>query len=332
MISLLDPTEILVVVPTLNEEAYIEACLRSLIGTDPEMRRVRVVVADGGSVDLTRDVVARLAASDFPNLVLVDNPARYQSAGINRAVEEAAAPEHRILVRCDAHSIYPPGYVLDVAGRLRDLDVASLVVPMDAGGEGAFGRAAARIVDTPLGSGGSAHRGGMRSGFVDHGHHAAFALDWFRKIGGYDPSFTHNEDAEYDTRLTRAGGKIWLAADIRVAYKMRGTFGKLAKQYYHYGKGRARTVAKHGIRPKLRQLIPAALVAGLAVCLLLAMISPWFLLVPAGYGLALMVISLWQAARHKSASGRYAGPALAAMHLSWGAGFLWQTLSGRRAR
>lgn len=320
--------EILVVVPTLNEEAHIEACLRSLIGDDPEMLRTRVAVADGGSTDRTREIVARLAAGEFPNLVLVDNPARLQSAGINRAVAEAAGPEHRILVRCDAHSIYPPGYVRAVALGLAVRDVASLVVPMDARGGTCFGRAAAWIVDTPFGSGGSAHRGGRRSDFVDHGHHAGFALDWFRKIGGYDPSFSHNEDAEYDMRLVKAGGRIWLAAYIRVAYVMRGSFRKLAKQYYLYGKGRARTVKKHRIRPKLRQLIPAVLVAGLITCLIFALVWPLFLLPPLLYALALGAISCWQALARSAACGLYAGPALAAMHLSWGTGFLKQVLFG----
>lgn len=332
MTAAIDPSEILVVVPTLNEEAHVEACLRSLIGADPGMLAVRVAIADGGSSDRTREIVAGLAARDFPNLVLVDNPERFQSAGVNRAVAEAATPAHSVLVRCDAHSTYPPGYVRAVADRLRAQDVASLVVPMDAGGSTCFGRAAAWIVDTPLGSGGSAHRGGRRSDYVDHGHHAGFALDWFRKIGGYDPSFTHNEDAEYDTRLAKAGGRIWLAADIRVAYTMRGSFGKLAKQYYSYGRGRARTVRKHRLRPRLRQLIPAVLVAGLLACLVLAPVSAWFLTPPALYALALGAISLWQARARRSACGLWAGPALAAMHLAWGAGFLRQVLFGGKER
>ena len=222
---------------------------------------MRVVVADGGSRDATRAVVAGLA-SEFPNLELIDNPGRLQSAALNRIVETCARPEHRVLVRCDAHAVYPPGYVLRVAASLAAREAAALAVPMDAVGAGRFQRAAAWVVDTPLGSGGAPHRGGRRSGWVDHGHHAGIRLDWFRRVGGYDPGFSHNEDAELDHRLTLAGGRIWLDARIRVAYPMRATPAALARQYWRYGRGRARTVLKHRLRPRPRQLAPVLTVGG----------------------------------------------------------------------
>ena len=32
----------------------------------------------------------------------------------------------------------------------------------------------------------------------------------FRAVGGYDESFSHNEDAELDYRLRQAGYRIWM--------------------------------------------------------------------------------------------------------------------------
>ena len=139
-----DPTEVLVGVPALDEERHIASCLRSLMTGSPEMRNVRIVVADGGSRDATRTIVAGLAA-EFPNIELVDNPGRVQSAALNRIVETCAVPAHRVLVRCDAHAVYPPGYVLRVAASLEARGAAALAVSMDAVGAGCFQRAAARI-------------------------------------------------------------------------------------------------------------------------------------------------------------------------------------------
>ncbi|RCW79645.1 glycosyltransferase family 2 protein [Paracoccus lutimaris] len=322
--------EVLIVVPALNEARGIEACLRSLLAGDARLAQAEVIVADGGSRDATRAIVAALGA-EFPRLRLIDNPDRLQSAGINRAVAEAARGHHRVLVRADAHAIYPPGYAMALADRLVGLEVASVVVPMDSRGEGCFQRAAAWIVDTPLGSGGSAHRGGRRSGEVDHGHHAAMDLAWFRRIGGYDPRFSHNEDAELDHRLRAAGGRIWLAADLRLDYHMRPSVRSLARQYWNYGRGRARTVRKHALRPRLRQIAPAvnlllllaggglAAVGGLAGSAgLVALGGLW----PALYLAVLAVASIWMMVRHRSPCGLWAGAALAAMHLPWGAGFL----------
>ena len=325
--SSIAPETILVVVPTLNEEAYIDTCLASLIGNDPRMPAVRIVVADGGSTDRTREIVAG-SQSDWPNLLLIDNPARLQSAAVNRAVADAAAPEHRILVRCDAHSLYPPGFVLDVAECLVARGAASLTVPMDAEGTGCFQRAVALVTDTPLGSGGSAHRGGQHSGWVDHGHHAGFDLAWFRRLGGYDETFSHNEDAEYDRRLVAAGGLIWLEANLRIGIAPRATPMALARQYWRYGRGRARTVLKHRMRPRLRQMIPVAHVLALSVSLALAPFHGAALAYPLAYGALLAATSLWAAWRMASPCGLWGGPVLALMHTAWGSGFLLQVVRG----
>ena len=53
---------------------------------------------------------------------------------------------------------------------------------------------------------------------MEHGHHAAFDRKAFLAVGGYDESFTHNEDAELDIRLRKSGAKIWLCSELGIAY------------------------------------------------------------------------------------------------------------------
>ncbi len=321
---------VLVAVPAFNEGAHIRDCLTSLFA-DPWLTGARVVVADGGSTDDTCAVVTAMIA-DHPALCLVHNPGRVQSAAINTVVSDCANEQTRFVVRCDAHATYPPRFVARVAEALAAWpDAASVVAPMDAVGDNCFQRAAAWVADTPLGSGGSAHRGGRRSGWVDHGHHAGFRIEWFRQIGGYDESFSHNEDAEFDRRLTQAGGRIRLDADIRLDYRMRPTLGGLARQYWRYGRGRARTVCKHQMRPRLRQLIPALNLAGLVLAVALAPVWPSFLVLPAAYAAVLVGVSVVAAVRLGSVCGLWAGIALGAMHNFWGAGFLWQMIARRPA-
>lgn len=315
-------SDVLVVVPALNEEAHIETCLRSLLNGDVRLGEALIVVADGGSSDRTQAIVRRFAV-DFPNVVLLHNPKRFQSAAINLAARTYSAGR-RFMVRCDAHAIYPPDYVMRVAESLARRGVASIVVPMDAEGKTCFQKANAWIVDTPLGSGGSAHRGGRKSMFVDHGHHAGFDLKTFLHVGGYDESFSHNEDAEYDKRLVRSGGRIFLDADIRLSYLPRATVSSLARQYFNYGKGRARTILKHREIPKLRQLIPPATLVGCVLGLALAPLTIWSLLLPAGYLTALAAASVATVLVKCSACGLLAGVASATMHMSWSAGLLKQ--------
>ncbi|MEM0984896.1 MAG: glycosyltransferase family 2 protein [Pseudomonadota bacterium] len=312
--------EIVVAIPTLNEASHIETCIESLLVGDERLKDIQFVVADGGSTDGTRAIVDRLAIR-FPNVCWIDNPGRLQSAAVNR-VAEIHGDGRTILVRCDAHSIYPPGYVTRVADALKSRGVASLVVPMDAVGRTCFQKANAWIVDTPLGSGGSAHRGGTQSGFVDHGHHAGFDMAMFRTVGGYDETFSHNEDAEYDARIAAAGGKIFLDADIRIEYLPRDGIMSLARQYVNYGKGRARTIRKHNLTPRLRQLFPAL---NLVVFVGAACVAPlWWpaLLYPLAYLGGLVFASAWMVYRHRSLCGVWAGVAAGTMHMSWAYGFL----------
>lgn len=327
-----DPAAVLVAIPTLNEAPFIARTLDMLMAGGGGMERVRIVVSDGGSTDGTRDVVAEYGRR-HPNVTLIDNPRRLQSAGVNAVVETCAGPGHRYLVRVDAHAEYPPGYVLDVVRALRARGADALATVMDSGGGTCFQRGAAWAVDTKLGSGGSGHRAGTRSGWVDHGHHAGFTLDIWRRTGGYDPGYAANEDAELDRRIALAGGRVWLETGIRMGYHMRPGFAALARQYWRYGRGRARTTFRHRMVPKVRQMVPALAFAANALALLLAPFAPWLLVVPGLYLLVLAGVTAMLVARHRSACALWAGPALFAMHMWWGAGFLWHALTrqGREA-
>lgn len=319
---------IVAAVPVLNEARVIEACLRSLLDGEEALKNVALVVADGGSTDGTQDIVTALSR-EFPNISLIDNPGRLQSAGVN-AVARAAGEARDILVRCDAHADYPQGYIISVAEAMEAKGADSLVVPMDAVGQGCFQAANAWIVDTPLGSGGSAHRGGTRSGYVDHGHHAAMRLDRFLSLGGYDDSFSHNEDAEFDARLRRDGGTIWLDATIRIRYFPRDTIAGLWRQYSGYGRGRARNVLKNRERPRLRQMIPVLNILLLAFSIL---ILPWTwlgLVWPSAYLALLGGTSLVMPVLKRSPCGLWCGPVLGVMHTAWGLGFLAQVFRAHR--
>jgi succinoglycan biosynthesis protein ExoA len=322
----LDPAQVLAVIPALNEARHIETCVRSLMGDDAWMRQVALVVVDGGSSDDTIRIVQSMMP-EFPNLRILRNPKRLQSAAINLAVRECAGDDTRLLVRCDAHSVFPVGFIRSVAMALQHTQAASVVIPMDARGETCFEKAIAWIVDTPLGSGGSAHRGGIRSGYVDHGHHAGFDLSVFRSVGGYDETFSHNEDAEYDARIAQKGGRIYLDATIRKFYIPRSSVSDLARQYFNYGKGRARTLFKHRQRPKVRHILPVLALLGTLAGILCAPFYPPTLLLPLGYATILALASLFICIRKKSACGLLAGLASGTMHMSWAAGFIMQSFA-----
>jgi succinoglycan biosynthesis protein ExoA len=218
---------------------------------------------------------------------------------------------------------YPRGFVRRLLDTLERTGADAVVVPMDSiGSRNCVQRAIGWVADTPLGSGGAAHRAGRRSGLVDHGHHAAFRMRSFRRCGGYDESFSHNEDAELDCRQRRLGGRIYLDAGIRVGYQPRASLRALEKQYFLYGRGRSRTVRRHPGSMRARQLV---LPLHFAACLTALAVAPWWpalLLWPLLYLLVLAAASVQTALSQRSPCGLLAGAAAGIMHFSWAAGFV----------
>jgi succinoglycan biosynthesis protein ExoA len=305
-------------VPTLNEAPQIERVLDSLL-RDARALELRVVVVDGGSQDGTRETVRRLCQRE-PRLSLLNNRERVQSAGVNLAVRRYGR-EAEVLIRCDAHAEYPARYCEKLVRSLYEHEADAVVVPLDSRGDTPLQRAIAWVSNSVVGTGGAAHRAGRRSGFVDHGHHAAFRMKTFRAAGGYDPSFSHNEDAELDCRQRALGSRIFLDSEIRVGYAPRKTLAALSRQYFKYGQGRSRTVRRHPRSLRLRQLaVPAQLVTS-TLALLLAPWCRYSLLWPALYAAALLLVSGWLTFEQRSPAALLAAPAAATMHAAWALGF-----------
>lgn len=325
----LEHPKVVIIVPTLNEEAHIEDCLASLL-EQAERQDGQIMVMDGGSTDRTREIVRELEF-DNPTIRLIDNPKRLQSAALNLAA--AIAPESaRVMIRADAHSHYPPNFVEDGLAALKSSGAASVVVPMETIGKQCFQRAVAAVQNSLLGNGGAAHRGGAGSGFVDHGHHAIFDRNAFRELGGYDESFTHNEDAEYDYRLRSRGGRIWMCAKAAIAYYPRERPIALARQYFNHGRGRGRTIMRHGLMPKLRQMLPPAALLGTTGGLVASMLHPAFLIFPLAYLSICHGFALACAVCRRDSCLLAAGFAAMIMHFAWSLGFLRSVAAGLAER
>ena len=321
---------VLIVVPTLNEAAHIGDVIDDLV---PFLQRrltagapTRLVVADGGSVDGTEDIVqARIEALPAFDIHLLPNPGRLQSAALNLAVATHGTAMGW-LVRLDAHARYPSNYIDTLLDDAIAHGADSVVVPMNAVGDTALQRMIALTQNTRLGNGGSAHRIGGEGRFVDHGHHALMRLDAFRTVGGYDTAFSHNEDAELDLRLAKAGGRIWLTAQTELDYIPRASLGALARQYFNFGRGRARTVLKHRQKPRLRQIAMigvAPAVAMTALAPVLALFAAPALIWLAACLLAALVLALSQ----QKIPALLSGVIAAVMHLAWSAGFWRQVFA-----
>ncbi|TIU22952.1 MAG: glycosyltransferase, partial [Mesorhizobium sp.] len=234
-------------------------------------------------------------------------------------------------IRIDAHGGYPPDYCDRLVEEALATGADSVVVSMLTSGSGTVQKAVAAAQNSKLGTGGSKHRHLSVGEWVDHGHHALMRISAFKAVGGYDETFSHNEDAELDYRLRQAGYRIWMSGKTQMIYYPRASLAGLYFQYLGYGRGRAKNVLKHRMIPKVRQMVP--LLVFPVVLFSAFFFVHWLAVVPLlvwasvclGYG-------VWTAISQRNPDSALAGISAMVMHFGWSVGFWLQLLGSRSQR
>lgn len=313
------PPFVSIAVPAFNEEHYIEKCLRSLLDQDYPAECVEILVADGGSEDKTREIIARIAACDSRVRMLDNSKHRIQSSGMNLAIKESKG---EYILITDVHAEYSKNYVSKVVEVFLKMGADVAGGAQRAKAQTRFQQALCAALNSPLGVGGAAYRSADKEGWVDTVYPGAFRRGILEKVGLYDVKAITNEDAELFQRVLEVGGGVYLSKEIVVHYYPRKSYRLLAKQYFKYGDGRARTLLLHKRFPVVRPLIPLLSVAVGAAILAVPPLRPLAPFVFGGYA-AITGIEAWRVAH---ATGLWAVPVVwgifPTMHMAHGVGML----------
>ncbi|MBI5456468.1 glycosyltransferase [Candidatus Kaiserbacteria bacterium] len=112
--------EVSVIIPAYNEEANIEATVRSIM-REPHMQ---TIVVNDGSTDTTGDTVRKLCEEYGPSLLLLEKEnGGSKAAALNYALPYATSD---ILVCVDADTIISPGTIERLAKHFHDRDVGAV--------------------------------------------------------------------------------------------------------------------------------------------------------------------------------------------------------------
>ncbi len=304
-----------ILIPARNAEATIEDVLDSLLSQDYK-GSIEVIVADGSETAATSELIRRL----YPTVKLLANPKRVIGPGIRAAYLEATG---EILIRCDAHTIFPPGYVRRAVDTLQRTGAANVGGRQQPVGVTFFERAVAMAMTTPLGAGAPRYRLGGPEGPASTVYLGAFRRDAWEAVGGVNPNLIRGEDYELNFRLRARGETVWFDPGLVARYRPRSTLPALAWQYFGYGQWKRILILRHSVTPLPRHLAVLLLVLGLAASPVLAAGgASWAAAVPFTYVLALALGSLTVGIRRRSFAALLLPLVLATMHLSWGIGFL----------
>jgi succinoglycan biosynthesis protein ExoA len=320
-----------VIVPCYNEQATIRLLLAALREQTFPRADMEVLIADGMSTDGTRVAITAFQ-EDYPDLRIrvVDNPLRSIPSGLNRAIE---ASRGGIIIRLDAHSKPYPDYIANSVKALDDGrgDNVGGVWEIQPGADTWVAQSIAVAAAHPLGVGDALYRHARYAAEVDTVPFGAFKRELIDRLGRFDESLLTNEDYEFNARIRKAGGRIWLDPSIRSVYFARPTLQELARQYWRYGYWKWRMLRKYPDTLRWRQALPPSFVLGLAGSSILSIFVPFFRILLAV--VLLLYFSILLLAGMGSAVQR-GNPHLIAglplvvpvMHISWGGGFLWSIL------
>ena len=313
--------KISILIPTFNEEDFIEDCVKSLICDSYPIEQIEVLIIDGGSHDKTIEIVQALQVH-FSRIKLLRNINKTVPAAMNLGLKEASNP---ILVWCGSHAKYNKDYLKHSVNTLLSepycASAGGVITPI---AKTRMGKSIAIATSHKFGIGNAQYRYATESAVVDTVFGGCFYKASADAIGGFNEEWTRNQDYEFNYRLRSEVGNIILNPNIRCQYYCRESIPKLVKQYYSYGYWRFRTLLEHPKSLTLRQTAPILLVTGLILSTI-AILSGFLvgLLIPLIYVTATIIISLMVSFTHKNSRLMATLPIIfASIHLSWGCGFM----------
>ena len=324
------------VMPVLNEAAYLEHAVDSVLAQDVDVP-TELVLALGPSTDGTTELAQRLAAADG-RIRLVDNPAAHIPVGLNAAIR---ASRYATIVRVDAHSELATGYAARALQTLERTGSANVGGIMHAEGRTPFQKAVARLYNSPVGLGGGAYHGGTHEGESESAYLGVMRREVLDEVGLFDESIRRGEDWELNLRIRQAGHRVWFDPELSVTYWPRESWLRLARQFRATGAWRGELVRRFGRRNGVRYFAPPALVLLLALALVVGILELTGVLSGAValtasvlvYGplalYALLVVGVALAPGGGGIRQRlWTLLVLPTMHVSWGIGFLGGVLRG----
>lgn len=137
---------------------------------------------------------------------------------LNKGIQAARG---EVVIRIDGHCIYPQNYVstlVDYLFRLKADNVGAMWNTLPARNTSTC-KAIAIGASHKFGIGDSLHKVGVKKVVeTDTVPFGCFKRDVFEKIGMFDNDLIRNQDDEFNARIIKSGGKIFLIPELVIDY------------------------------------------------------------------------------------------------------------------
>jgi len=313
------------IIPCKNEEKFIGECLQSILNQDYPKDKIEVLIVDGRSQDRSREIVKGFTKR-YKFIKLLDNAQEITPVALNIGIRESRG---EYIFRLDAHSIYQKNYIKKCLEWLEKTkaDCVGGVLETLPSKDGLAAKAISLVLSSPFGAGGSTFRTKRKEGYTDTVPFGAWRKDIFKKVGLFNERLIRNQDIELNSRIKKAGGKIFITTEIELSYFAPSTLKKLICQQFQNGLWNIYTQKITPNSLKRRHFVPLFFVSGLLMSLFLAPFvfgaRVFFALIAASY----LLMNLFFSLRISFQKGLKYLPILLltffTLHFSYGLGSIW---------
>lgn len=263
-----------IICPVYNEEKYIVNCIESIISCDYPTALMEILFVDGMSRDSTRKIILKYIEK-HPFIQLIDNQNKTVPFALNKGI---AVAKGEIIIRIDAHASYSSDYFSILVKNLLKLnaDNVGAVCKTEVLNKNKKTLAIKNVLSHPLGVGNSYFRTGISKTMeVDTVPFGCWKKEIFEKYGTFNTKLTRNQDIEFNKRIKKGGGKIFLIPDTYSVYYARENWKDLFNNNYQNGKWNILTVyyTSQFSSLSIRHFIPLCFILSLLIPLILSFIN-----------------------------------------------------------
>jgi glycosyltransferase involved in cell wall biosynthesis len=263
------------IIPTYNEEKFIRNCIESIIAQDYKKELIEVFFIDGMSSDKTRNIIEEYSIR-YQFIKLLYNPYLIVPYALNIGI---AKSNGQFILRLDAHAKFPKNYFSTLILNAIELDSDNIggVINTLPANDSPKAKSIALALSHPFGVGNSYFRVGTKNiRQVDTVPFGCFRRELFDKIGLFDVELMRNQDDEFNARIIKNGGKIFILPDLKIDYYARNTIGKLSKMFFQYSLFKPLVNKKLGKPATIRQFFPLLFISVLFIGLFLSLLNKVF--------------------------------------------------------
>lgn len=280
-----------------NEELFIEKLFQGLIKQIYPHDKIEIVLVDGKSSDGTWECMKKFQESNdsFANIVVLENPKRFQAAGWNVVLQHYTGD---VLIRLDAHAEIPEDFVSKNVACIESGESVCGGHRINIAQSDKKGQKLLLMAENSMfGSGIAAYRRKSGRQYVKTVAHACYRREVLEKVGFFDERLMRSEDNDFHARIRQARYRICMDGEIVSYYQTRATLKGILKQKWGNGKWIGLTSLLKS--PKIfssYHFVPLAFVIAAMLCVLLFGLSflsstVWWLRIPFYVGIGVYLIA-----------------------------------------